>query len=96
MKIHHLNCGTFCPSCQRLLQGSGGWLQAAQMCCHCLVIETEDGLILVDTGLGVQDVQDWPDILQSVTADEVMAAAKSVLDRHHAVTGWLTTEEVPQ
>lgn len=56
MKIHHLNCGTFCPSCQRLLQGSGGWLQAAQMCCHCLVIETEDGLILVDTGLGVQDV----------------------------------------
>ena len=47
-------------------------------------------------GLSVQDVQDWPDILQSVTADEVMAAAKSVFDRHNAVTGWLTTEEAAQ
>jgi glyoxylase-like metal-dependent hydrolase (beta-lactamase superfamily II) len=26
------------------------------MCCHCLLIEGEDGLILVDTGLGVEDV----------------------------------------
>ncbi|WP_034279132.1 MBL fold metallo-hydrolase [Alkanindiges illinoisensis] len=56
MKIHHLNCGTFCPSCQRLLEGKGSWLQPATMCCHCLAIETSEGLILVDTGLGVQDV----------------------------------------
>jgi zinc protease len=48
------------------------------------------------TGLSVKDVQDWPDILQSVTADEVMAAAKSVLNRKQAVTGWLTTEEAAQ
>ena len=47
-------------------------------------------------GLSVKDVQDWPDILQSVTADEVMAAAKSVFDRRQAVTGWLTTEEAAQ
>ena len=47
-------------------------------------------------GLSVQDVQDWPDILQSVTADEVMDAARSVFDRHNAVTGWLTTEEAAQ
>jgi zinc protease len=47
-------------------------------------------------GLTVQDVQSWPDILQGVTADEVMAAAKTVLDRHNAVTGWLTTEEAAQ
>jgi hypothetical protein len=28
------------------------------MCCHCLLIESEDGLILVDTGIGVEDVAD--------------------------------------
>ena len=47
-------------------------------------------------GLTVKDVQDWPDILQAVTADQVMAAAHQVLDRHNAVTGYLTTEEAAQ
>lgn len=56
MKIHHLNCGTFCPSCKKLLQGDGGWMESARMCCHCLLIESNDGLILVDTGFGVQDI----------------------------------------
>ena len=28
------------------------------MCCHCLLIEGDDGLILVDSGLGVEDVGD--------------------------------------
>ena len=41
-------------------------------------------------GLTVQDVQDWPEILQSITEDEVMAAAREVLNRDNAVTGWLT------
>lgn len=44
-------------------------------------------------GLTVQDVQDWPTILQSVTAEDVMAAAKLVLSRSNAVTGFLTNEE---
>lgn len=44
-------------------------------------------------GLTVQDVQDWPAALQAVTAEEVMAAAKMVLNKDHAVTGWLTTKE---
>ncbi len=48
------------------------------------------------SGLSVQDVQDWPAIVQAVTPDEVMAEAKKVLDRHHAVTGWLTAEEAAQ
>jgi glyoxylase-like metal-dependent hydrolase (beta-lactamase superfamily II) len=42
MKIHHLNCGSFCP----LLGGTDA-------VCHCLLLETDDrGLVLVDTGLG--------------------------------------------
>jgi len=38
--------------------GAGGPLSPAPMCCHCLLIEGDDRLILVDTGLGVEDVND--------------------------------------
>jgi len=44
----------------------------------------------LSVGLTVQDVQDWPEVLQSITEDEVMAAARDVLNRDNAVTGWLT------
>jgi len=40
-------------------------------------------------GLSLKDIEDWPDILQAVTAEDVMNAAKEVFDRRHAVTGWL-------
>ena len=38
--------------------GAGGPLTPAPMCCHCLLIEGDDWLILVDTGLGVEDVNE--------------------------------------
>jgi len=41
-------------------------------------------------GLTLEDVEAWPDILQSVTPEDVMAAAKLVFDRGRAVTGWLS------
>jgi len=41
-----------------LLGGAGGLLSPAPMCCHCLLIEGDDRLILVDTGLGVEDVNE--------------------------------------
>ncbi|HMO06427.1 MAG TPA: pitrilysin family protein [Paracoccaceae bacterium] len=44
------------------------------------------------TGLTVQDVQDWPAILQAVTPEDVMAAAAEVFDRRRAVTGWLSRD----
>ncbi len=40
----------------RLVHGEGGLLSPARMVCHCLLIETDDGLVLVDTGLGLKDV----------------------------------------
>lgn len=56
MKIHHLNCGTCCPAGGRLFDGiSDGPL--ARVVCHCLLIETDSGLVLVDTGFGTQDVE---------------------------------------
>jgi glyoxylase-like metal-dependent hydrolase (beta-lactamase superfamily II) len=41
-----------------LFGGAGGVLSPAPMCCHCLLIEGDDRLILVDTGLGVEDVNE--------------------------------------
>ena len=48
MRVHHLNCGTMCPPA-----GIVG-----RMVCHCLAIETSDGVVLVDTGIGELDVAD--------------------------------------
>lgn len=52
------------------------------------------------SGLTIKDVQDWPQILQDVTADDVIAAAAMLLDKKRAVTGWLAkpaaTSEVSQ
>lgn len=42
MKVHHLNCGT--------LKSPG-----ATLVCHVLLIETDAGLVLVDTGFGLDD-----------------------------------------
>ena len=47
-------------------------------------------------GLSVQDVQDWPDVLEAVTADDIMQAAKDVFNREASVTGWLMREEVTE
>jgi glyoxylase-like metal-dependent hydrolase (beta-lactamase superfamily II) len=47
-----------CPHGKRLLAGEGGWLEEADVVCHCLLIESDEGLMLVDTGFGVEDVQD--------------------------------------
>lgn len=48
------------------------------------------------TGLTVEDVKAWPQVLDSVTKEDVMAAAKLVFDRKNAVTGWLMREEAAQ
>lgn len=51
------------------------------------------------SGLTVEDVQAWPDVLQAVTPEDIMQVAAEVLDKRRAVTGWLTrpdTQEVTQ
>src|SRR5574340_1097266 len=47
MKIHHLNCGTLYPRFPR----------GTQSILYCLLVETNDGLLLVDSGFGTQDYQ---------------------------------------
>lgn len=57
MTVHHLNCGSFCPHGRRLINGDGGLLEQAEVVCHCLAIEAGDGLVLVDTGFGLEDAR---------------------------------------
>ncbi|MEU9131373.1 MBL fold metallo-hydrolase [Kitasatospora sp. NPDC048540] len=57
MTIHHLDCAGMCPAGGRALLGSGGAL-TARVVGHCLLVETGDGLVLVDTGFGTGDVAD--------------------------------------
>ncbi len=45
------------------------------------------------SGLSIADVEDWPDVLQAVTGEDIVAAAREVLDMESSVTGWLTGEE---
>ena len=44
MKVHHLNCGSM--------------KRPAPMVCHVLLIETDNGLVLVDSGYGTADCAD--------------------------------------
>jgi glyoxylase-like metal-dependent hydrolase (beta-lactamase superfamily II) len=46
MKVHHLNCGTMRP------------LAVGELVCHVLLVESDAGLVLVDTGLGLRDCDD--------------------------------------
>lgn len=48
------------------------------------------------SGLTLDDVEAWPDLLQSVTAEDVLNAARDVLDRNRAVTGRLIKPEIAQ
>jgi len=45
MKVHHLNCGTMD-------------LPSAPLVCHVLLVETDNGLVLVDSGFGSHDCGD--------------------------------------
>jgi glyoxylase-like metal-dependent hydrolase (beta-lactamase superfamily II) len=42
MRVHHLNCGTMN-------------MPTAPMVCHVLLVETDNGLVLVDSGYGAED-----------------------------------------
>lgn len=46
MKVHHLNCGTMRPPL------------TPRMVAHVLLVETDNGLVLVDTGYGLADIAD--------------------------------------
>src|SRR5205085_10586747 len=59
MRIHHLNCISSCPLGGRLMDGrTRSILARGELCNHCVLIEGDRGLTLVDTGFGLRDVAD--------------------------------------
>jgi glyoxylase-like metal-dependent hydrolase (beta-lactamase superfamily II) len=56
--IHHLSCGTLCPHGERLINGSGSLRATARLVCHCLLVEGAEGLVLIDTGFGLDAMRD--------------------------------------
>jgi glyoxylase-like metal-dependent hydrolase (beta-lactamase superfamily II) len=57
MAIHHLNCGTMRPYFPRI-----------RSLVYCLLVETNDGLLLVDTGFGTQDYLSPTPLMRTFTA----------------------------
>jgi glyoxylase-like metal-dependent hydrolase (beta-lactamase superfamily II) len=55
MRVHYLNCGIDCPVGGALFDGFSKGLFGV-IPCAAQLIETHDGLVLIDTGYGVQDV----------------------------------------
>ena len=57
MRVHHLNCISTCPLGGHLMDGrTYGVLERGHLSCHCLLVETNAGLVLIDTGFGLRDV----------------------------------------
>ncbi len=46
------------------------------------------------SGLTIADIQTWPDVLQAVSSEEIIAAAEMVFDKRKSVTGWLTATDL--
>ncbi|MEV4285029.1 MBL fold metallo-hydrolase [Nonomuraea bangladeshensis] len=77
MKIHHLNCGSV-----RTIEATYDGPPPAPAVNHCLLVETDaDGLVLIETGLGLDDVRDpggtlgveWVEMAQPVLDEEETA-----------------------
>jgi glyoxylase-like metal-dependent hydrolase (beta-lactamase superfamily II) len=59
LKVHHLNLCTMCPFGGRHISGGqGSFFTSGELIAHALLVETpRDGLVLVDTGFGIEDVR---------------------------------------
>jgi glyoxylase-like metal-dependent hydrolase (beta-lactamase superfamily II) len=83
MKIHHLNCGSMRP-----IENPDEGQPPAPVVNRCLLIETDaDGLVLVDTGLGLADIRDpgasldaaWMQLTEPVLAEAETAVRQVTL-----------------
>jgi glyoxylase-like metal-dependent hydrolase (beta-lactamase superfamily II) len=55
MEIYHLNCGTMHAFGSPRQDDTGGFFKRGYAVIHCLLVDTGDGLALIDTGWGVRD-----------------------------------------
>lgn len=55
-RVHHLDCGPMNPYGGRIFGAERAPLHRHHMVCHCLLIECDQGLVLVDSGFGTDDL----------------------------------------
>jgi glyoxylase-like metal-dependent hydrolase (beta-lactamase superfamily II) len=67
MIVHAINCGWMRPIGGRLWDPETRGVGPAHLACRCLVVETDEGLVLVDTGFGTADVENPWARLSAVT-----------------------------
>lgn len=82
MRIHHLNCGCMCPLGGRLFDGRSRG-PYAHIVCHCLLIESPDGLVLVDTGFSPSDFRQPEERLTALFTE----TNNIVFDRRYTAIG---------
>ncbi len=58
MTVHHLDCCRMHPLGRRLLSGEGSVFERATMVSHVLAVESKEGIVLVDSGIGMDDVKE--------------------------------------
>ena len=58
MRVHHLNCVTACPLGGYLMDGLSEDKLRGRLSSHCLLLETAESLVLIDTGYGLRDVHE--------------------------------------
>lgn len=56
MRVYHLNCGSMSP-----------YFPRTQAIVYCLLVETNDGLVLVDSGFGLKDYSDPTPLMRAFT-----------------------------
>ncbi|EFG78500.1 metallo-beta-lactamase domain protein [Mycobacterium parascrofulaceum ATCC BAA-614] len=94
MKVHHLNCGTM-------------RMPGVALVCHVLLVETDNGLVLVDSGFGSHDCHDPAarigvfrhvirPLLQhaETAADQITALGFNVADVRHIVLTHLDLDHI--
>ena len=84
-KIHHLNCASMHPLAGFTLEHRGQARDYAGLVCHCLLIETDAGLVLVDTGLGSADVAQGRPRLGAMFSHVVRPALRAEETARHQV-----------
>jgi glyoxylase-like metal-dependent hydrolase (beta-lactamase superfamily II) len=103
MRVHHINCVTACPLGGHLMDGLSKDSLRGRLSSHCLLLETAQSLVLVDTGYGLCDVREprsrlakaflalvQPELREEMTAvRQIEALGYSARDVRHIVLSHL-------
>ena len=106
LRVHHLSAGQMEPGPAALVYGRDTHLR--HMVCHCLLVETDAGLVLVDSGMGRADIASPGQRLGRVfcriarprldtrftAADQIEAMGHALTDVRHVVVTHMDLDHI--